>query len=89
MFQRSLRQTTWQMGGNTVAILGTAPLPYLVITVKVKSEKKVSFSDIQNRNATDSVAINAQTKTFSKIFVELSKSILNFKYFSKKGNLHS
>ena len=49
MFQRSLRQTTWQMGGNTVAILGTAPSRYLLITVKVIAAKKVSFGDIQSR----------------------------------------
>ena len=49
MFQRSLRQTTWQMGGNTVAILATAPSRYLLITVKVIAAKKVSFSDIQSR----------------------------------------
>ena len=36
------------MGGNTLAILMTAPLQYLLITVKVVALEKVSFSDTQN-----------------------------------------
>ena len=36
------------MGGNTLAILMTAPLQYLLITVKVVAMEKVSFSDTQN-----------------------------------------
>ena len=49
MFQRTLRETTRQMGRNTVPILIAAPLQYLLITVKVIALEKVSFSDIQNR----------------------------------------
>ena len=41
-------QTTWQMGPNTVAIWATAPLAYLLITVKVIALEKVSFSNIKN-----------------------------------------
>ena len=33
---------------NTVAIWTAAPLPYLLITVKVIAFEKVSFSDIPN-----------------------------------------
>ena len=33
---------------NTVVILTTAPLPYLLITLEVITLEKVSFSDIQN-----------------------------------------
>ena len=36
------------MGRKTVAISTAAPLPYLLITVKVITLEKVSFSDIQN-----------------------------------------
>ena len=38
------------MGRNTVAILKTAPLQYLLITVNVVASEKVSFSDKQNPN---------------------------------------
>ena len=47
MFQRTLRQTARQMGRNTVAIRITAPLQYLLITVKVVALEEVSFSDTQ------------------------------------------
>ena len=48
MFQRTLRQTTWKMGRNTVAIGMAATLQYLLITVNVVALEKVSFSDKQN-----------------------------------------
>ena len=48
MFQRTLRETTKQIGRNTVAILIAAPLQYLLITAKVAALEKVSFSDTQN-----------------------------------------
>ena len=47
MFQRTLRQTTRQMGRNTAAIRIAGPLQYLLITVKVPALEKVSFSDTQ------------------------------------------
>ena len=37
------------MGWNTVGIWTTAPLPYLLTTVKVIALEKFSFSDIENR----------------------------------------
>ena len=51
VFQATLRQTTRQMGRNTVAIWIAAPLQYLLITVKVVALEKVSFSDTQNTKA--------------------------------------
>ena len=39
------------MGRNTVAIWVAAPLQYLLITVKVVTLEKVSFSDTQNTKA--------------------------------------
>ena len=51
MFQRTLRQRTWQIGGNNVAIGMTAPLQKLLMTVKVVALEKVSFSDRQNPKA--------------------------------------
>ena len=51
VFQRTRRQTPRQMGRNTAAIWMTAPLQYLLITVKVVAFEKVSFSDTQNPNA--------------------------------------
>ena len=51
VFRRTLRQKTWQMGWNTVAIWTTAPLPYLSTTVKVIALEKVSFSDIKNQKS--------------------------------------
>ena len=36
------------MGWNTVAMWTTAPLPNLLITVKVIALENVSFSDIKN-----------------------------------------
>ena len=42
MFQRTLRQTTWEIVRNTVAICMAATLQYLLITVKVfESEKSL------------------------------------------------
>ena len=38
------------MGRNTVAISMAEPLQYLLITVKVVSLEKVSFSDTENPN---------------------------------------
>ena len=48
MFQRTLRDTTRQIGQNTVAISMAAHLQYLLITVKVVALRKVPFSDTQN-----------------------------------------
>ena len=48
MFQRTLRETTKQMGRNTVAISIAETLQYLLITVKEVALEKVSFSDTQN-----------------------------------------
>ena len=48
MFQKTLSQTTWQIGRNTVGILMIAPLQYLLITVKVVTLEKVSFSNTEN-----------------------------------------
>ena len=48
MFQRTLRETTWQMGRNFVPISMAAPLQHLLITLKVIESQKVSFSDTQN-----------------------------------------
>ena len=39
------------MGRNTVAILMTAPLPYLLMSVEVITLENVSFSDIENPKA--------------------------------------
>ena len=46
-FRGSIDRTR-QMGRNTLAILIAAHLHYLLITVKVGSLEKVSFSDTQN-----------------------------------------
>ena len=54
MFQKTLRQTTWQIGRNTVGISMIAPLQYFLITVKVVALEKVSFSDTQNPKAASS-----------------------------------
>ena len=51
MFQRTLRQTTTQMGQHTVASLMAAPSQYQLITVKKVALEKVSFSDTQNAKA--------------------------------------
>ena len=51
MCQITLRLTTRQMGRKTVAISMAEPLQYLLITVKVVSLEKVSFSDTQSPNA--------------------------------------
>ena len=48
MFQRTFRQTTWEVGRNTVGILMAAPFQYLLITVKVDALVEFSFSDTQN-----------------------------------------
>ena len=45
----TLRQTTRKMGRNTLAISMTAPLQYLLFTVKVVPLEEVSCSDTQNR----------------------------------------
>ena len=51
MFQRTLRETTRQMGRNTVDISMTALLQYLLITAQKVALGKVSFSGIQNFKA--------------------------------------
>ena len=51
VIHRTLRQTTGQMGRNTVASSIAAHLQYLLITVKVVALEKVSFSDKQNPKA--------------------------------------
>ena len=48
MFQKTLIETTWQMGRNFVPISMAAPLQYLLITVKVVALQTLSFSDTQN-----------------------------------------
>ena len=42
------------MGGNIVGLWSVEPLQYLLITVKVVSLEKVSFSDTQNPKAVSS-----------------------------------
>ena len=46
--QKALQQVTWLPGWKTVEILTTAPLPYLLITVKAIQFLKVSPRDMQN-----------------------------------------
>ena len=53
MFQRTVRQITWQMGRNFVAISMAEPLKYLLITVKLVALEKVSFSNRQIRKTVD------------------------------------
>ena len=48
MFQKTLRHKTRQMGRKSAAISMEELLEDLLITVKVVSLKKVSFSDTQN-----------------------------------------
>ena len=48
LFQRTRRDTTWQMYRTAVAIWMRAPLQYLLITIKVVALEKVSFIDTQN-----------------------------------------
>ena len=48
MFQKTLRQKTWQIGQNMVPIGMTAILQKLLITLKVNALEKVSFIDTQN-----------------------------------------
>ena len=47
MFQRTLRDLTWQMSRNFVAIWMAALLKVLLITLKVVALEKVSFSNTQ------------------------------------------
>ena len=47
MFQRTARQTTWQLARHFVAISMAAPLKYLLIILKVVALEKVSFSNTQ------------------------------------------
>ena len=51
VIHRTLRQTTGQMAGNTVAIWIAGHFLYLWITVNVVALEKVSFSDKQNPKA--------------------------------------
>ena len=51
VFQKTLRETTRQIGRNIVAILMIAPFQYLLITVPVVAFEEVSFSDTQNSKA--------------------------------------
>ena len=47
MFQRTLTETTWQMGRNFIPVSMATPLQYLLTTLKVLALQKVSFSDTQ------------------------------------------
>ena len=76
------------MGRNTVNIRTTAPLPYLLITVKVIALEKVSLSDIQN-SKTVCLHIHCRRPAFSEFFFAFLKFILNFKHFPKKDDPHS
>ena len=51
MFQWTLRQTTKQIGRNTVAIGIAARLHYLLISVKLIALEKLAFSYTQNPKA--------------------------------------
>ena len=48
VFQRTLKQRTWQIVRKLVLFWMTEPLQNLSITVKVAALEKVSFSDTQN-----------------------------------------
>ena len=48
MFQRALRERTWEIDRNNVAVWMIVGLQNLSITVKAISLKKDSFSDAQN-----------------------------------------
>ena len=47
-FQRTLQRATWKTAPNTAPMFKTAPLPYLLITVKLIQFEKVYISAIQN-----------------------------------------
>ena len=47
MFEKTLRQTTREIGRNNVSIRMAAPLQNLSITLRVVASEKVSFSDTQ------------------------------------------
>ena len=51
MLQRTLRQTTRQMGPDTDAIWMAEPLQFLLSTVKVVALEKVSFTETINPKA--------------------------------------
>ena len=51
VFHRTLRQTPHQTDRNTLAIWMTAPFQYVLITLKVVTLEKVSFSDTINPKA--------------------------------------
>ena len=48
VFQRTLGQTTGQMGQHAVATSMAAKVHYLLVTVKAVASEKVSFSDKYN-----------------------------------------
>ena len=51
VFQRTVRETTWQMGRNFVPISMAASLHDLLDTLMVVALEKVSFSNTQNPEA--------------------------------------
>ena len=77
MFQRTLRQTTWEMGRNIVVTSMAVPLQNLSITVKAIRLKQ------------DSLQLSQKQKTFSEFVFAFSKSILNFKHLPKNDDPHS
>ena len=76
----------------------TAPLPYLVIILKVIELEKASFSDMKNLitvlnrdNLTQPIQMQLSQKqkaVFESVFA-FSKFTLNFKHFQKKDDLQS
>ena len=50
-FQKTLRQTTRQIGPNTFPMWMAKPLQYLLSTLEAVALEKVSFSDAQNPKA--------------------------------------
>ena len=77
MFQRTLRQTTWEMGRNIVVTSMAVSLQNLSITVKAIRLKQ------------DSLQLSQKQKTFSEFVFAFSKSILNFKHLPKNDDPHS
>ena len=87
MFQRTLRQTTWQMVRKTVANRMAEPLQYLLITLKVIQKILRLFVNIltvndkhyllnrDNLTQPIQMQLSKKQKTFSEFFFQFLKSI--------------
>ena len=91
LFQKTLRQATWETVPKTVEICTRAFVSYFLINSKETDLEKflLVICKILEHFFNTFNADDKKQKSFSDLFSQFSNSRLNFEHFQKKDELHS